>query len=244
MMIFGLLETFNDNPLLLYLAVIGMACAAGGIPPMLERKRRRSIENALPGLLEGLSDTVGAGRGIQEAMMEQSRNVQGPLGKLLLETLEESHSSSFEAALSAFAAKTRSSQVQRVMVLIETAIEQDAPLQQILSDLAMDYERLNDLMNTREEELLGRGLLIVMFVSIGLPVLIAFIVGLFAPASSGFQIDSFNRTFSLFFGAASAVALGVSGRMLGRFRDALWWMPLWIALSMGLYLGAVVMIGG
>jgi pilus assembly protein TadC len=177
-------------------------------------------------------------------MMEQSRNVPGPLGKLLLETLEESHSSSFEAALSAFAAKTRSSQVQRVMVLIETAIEQDAPLQQILSDLAMDYERLNDLMNTREEELLGRGLLIVMFVSIGLPVLIAFIVGLFAPASSGFQIDSFNQTFSLFFGAASAVALGVSGRMLGRFKDALWWMPLWIALSMGLYLGAVVMIGG
>ena len=78
-MIFGLLETFNGNPLLLYLAVIGMACAAGGIPPMLERKRRRSIENALPGLLEGLSDTVGAGRCIQEAMMEQSRNVQGPL---------------------------------------------------------------------------------------------------------------------------------------------------------------------
>jgi hypothetical protein len=32
--------------------------------------------------------------------------------------------------------------------------------------------------------------------------------------------------------------------MLGRFKDALWWMPLWIALSMGLYLGAVVMIGG
>ena len=95
---------------------------------MLERKRRRSIENALPGLLEGLSDTVGAGRGIQEAMMEQSKNIQGPIGALLLQTLEESHSSSFEAALSAFAAKTRSSQVQRVMVLIETAIEQDAPL--------------------------------------------------------------------------------------------------------------------
>ena len=243
-MLFGLLETFNNSPLLLYISVIGIACAAGGIPPMMERKRRRSIENALPGLLESLSDTVGAGRGIQEAMMEQSRNVQGHLGTLLSETLEESHSSSFEAALSAFAAKTRSSQVQRVMVLIETAIEQDAPLQQILADLAMDYERLNDLMNQREEELLGRGLLIVLFVSVGLPVLIAFIVGLFAPSSSGFQIDSFNQTFSLFFGAAPAIALGVSGRMLGRFKDALWWMPLWIALSMGLYLGAVVMIGG
>ena len=243
-MIFGLLETFNGNPLLLYLSVIGMACAAGGIPPMMERKRRRSIENALPGLLEGLSDTVGAGRGIQEAMMEQSRNVQGPLGKLLLETLEESHSSSFEAALSAFAAKTRSSQVQRVMVLIETAIEQDAPLQQILSDLAMDYERLNDLMNTREEELLGRGLLIVMFVSIGLPFLIAFIVGLFAPREQGFQLGDFNSSFTMFFGAASLVSVGVSGRMLGRMKSALWWAPLWMAVSMSIYHVGVLVIGG
>ncbi|MBT5844825.1 MAG: hypothetical protein HOH79_07610, partial [Euryarchaeota archaeon] len=186
----------------------------------------------------------GAGRGIQESMMEQSRTLPGVLGKLLKETLEESHSSSFDAALAAFSAKTRSSQVQRVMVLIQTAIDQDAPLQGILSDLAMDYERLNDLMNKREEELLGRGILIVLFICIGLPVLIAFIVGLFAPASRGFQIDSFNVTFSLFFGAASAIAIGVSGRMLGRFKDALWWMPGWIAFSMSLYLGAVIMIGG
>lgn len=211
---------------------------------MLERRRRRSIENTLPSLLESLSDSVGAGRGIQEAMNEQAKTIPGVLGKLLSETLEESHSSTFAAALSSFSAKTRSSQVQRAMVLIETAIEQDAPLQGILSDLAMDYERLNDLMNQRESELLGRGMLIVIFVSVGLPVLIAFIVGLFAPASKGFQIDDFNRTFSLFFGAASAVALGVSGRMLGRFKDALWWMPGWIALSMGLYLGAVIMVGG
>ena len=146
--------------------------------------------------------------------------------------------------LAAFSAKTRSSQVQRVMVLIDTAIEQDAPLQGILSDLSMDYERLNHLMNKREEELMGKGLLIVLFISIGLPVLIAFIVGLFAPAGDGYQIDSFNTTFSLFFGAASAIALGVSGRMLGRFKDALWWMPGWIAVSMSLYLGAVIMIGG
>ena len=72
--------------------------------------------------------------------------------------------------------------------MIDTAIQQDAPLQNILSDLAMDYERLNDLMNKRESELAGRGILIVLFVCIGLPVLIAFIVGLFAPAKSGYQI--------------------------------------------------------
>ena len=86
--------------------------------------------------------------------------------------------------------------------------------------------------------------LAIIFVSVGLPVLIAFIVGLFAPASKGFQITAFNQTFSLFFAAASAVAVGVSGRMMGRLKDTLWWLPMWMAISMGLYLGAVKAVGG
>ena len=100
-MIFDILEAFNDQMLLLVLSVLGIAFAAGGIPPMIERKRRRSIENQLPALLESLSDAVGAGRGIQEAMLQQARNTPGVLGKLLTDTLESSHSSSFDAALSA-----------------------------------------------------------------------------------------------------------------------------------------------
>ena len=184
-MIFGVLESFNDSPLLLYLAVISIACIGGGIPPMLERRRRRSIENQLPTFLEALSDSVGAGRGLQEAMMEQSESNDGLLASLLAETLKEAHASSFEASLQAFAAKTRSSQVQRVMMLIETAMQQDSSLRDILTDLSRDYERLNDLMNRRETELSGRGMLIIIFVSVGLPVLIAFIVGLFAPCQQG-----------------------------------------------------------
>lgn len=243
-MIFGIIESFNDTPLLLFLLVLGLAFAGGGIPPMRERSRRRTIENELPSFLEALSDSVGAGRGLQEAMMEQSTANDGPLAQLLAETLKESHASSFEASLASFAAKSRSSQVQRVMVLLETAIQQDSSLRDILSDLSMDYERLNDLMNRRESELQGRGILIILFVSVGLPVLIAFIVGLFAPASQGYQITAFNNTFALFFAAASAIGVGVSGRMMGRLKDVLWWLPMWMALSMGLYLGAVKLVGG
>lgn len=243
-MIFAVLESFNDTPLVLYLALIAVACVGGGIPPMIERRRRRSIENALPSFLEALSDSVGAGRGLQEAMKEQSEASDSELAVLLRQTLKEGHASSFEANLSAFASSTRSSQVQRVMMLLETALQQNSSLRDILSDLSRDYERLNDLMNRRERELQGRGILIILFVSIGLPLLIAVIVGLFAPASKGFQIGSFNQTFSLFFAAASAVGLSVSGRMMGRFRDVLWWLPMWMCISMGLYLGAVKMIGG
>jgi len=243
-MIFGLLESFNESLFLLILVVIATAAVGGGIPPMLERRRRRVIENELPSFLESLSDSVGAGRGLQEAMKEQSDASDGTLQLLLRETLKESHASSFEASLSVFAAKTRSMQVQRVMMLIETAMKQDSSLRDLLGDLSRDYERLNDLMNRRESELQGRGILIILFVSVGLPVLIAFIVGLFAPASKGFQITSFNQTFSYFFAAASAIGVGVSGRMMGRLKDTLWWLPLWMTISMGLYLGAVKAVGG
>lgn len=67
-MIWRLIESFNDNLPLLLLLAIGLAFAAGGLPPMLERRRRRSIEGALPGFVEALSDGVGAGLGLQEVM--------------------------------------------------------------------------------------------------------------------------------------------------------------------------------
>ena len=148
-MIFSILEMFRNEPFLLLMITIGVACAIGGFPPMIERKRRRSIENDLPALLEALSDSLGAGLGLQQAMMAEADRNTGILGKLLRETLTESHASSFDAALSNFATKSRSSQVQRVMHLISTAIEQDAPLQDILAHMSRDYERLNDLMNRR-----------------------------------------------------------------------------------------------
>lgn len=235
---------FRNDPFLLFMITIGIAFAIGGVPPIIERQRRRSIENDLPAMLEALSDSLGAGLGLQQAMMSEADRSTGLLGRLLKETLAESHASSFDSALANFATKSRSTQVQRVMHLISTAIEQDAPLQTILSDMSQDYERLNDLMNRRESDLMGRSILIVMFVSIGLPFLIAFIVGLFAPRSQGFQLDEFNTSFTLFFGAASLVAIGVSGRMLGRMRSSLWWAPLWMAVSMTIYHVGVLVIGG
>ena len=129
------------------------------------------------------------------------------------------------------------------MHLMSTAIEQDAPLQSILADMSRDYERLNDLMNRRESDLMGRSIFdYVRFRRIA--ILDRLIVGLFAPRSQGFQLQSFNSSFTMFFGAASLVAIGVSGRMLGRLRSALWWAPLWMAVSMTIYHVGVLVIGG
>ena len=128
-------------------------------------------------------------------------------------------------------------------MLIETAIQQDSSLRDILTDLSRDYERLNDLMNQRETELSGRGMLIIIFVSVGLPVLIAFIVGLFAPASKGFQI-SLQSDLQLVFRRRFCGCRGCLRPHDGPLKDTLWWLPMWMAISMGLYLGAVKTVGG
>ena len=69
-------------------------------------------------------------------------------------------------------------------------------------------------------------------------------MGLFTPASSGYQVLEFHRVFALFFAAASAITVGISGRMLGRFRDMAWFLPAWCCISMSMYIGAATLIGG
>ena len=156
--------------------IFGIAGVGGGIPPMIERRRRRIIENALPGMLASLSDSIGSGQGMQQAMQGIVSTQDDLIANLLEQALDESHTSTFDAGLARFAVMTRSEQVQRVIAIMGTAIEQDAPLQEILYKLSRDYERLNDLMNRREVDLSGRSLLIMMFIWVGLPLLTAFLV--------------------------------------------------------------------
>ena len=163
-MLFDMLEVLNDHPLMLLLLNVGLAGLGGALPPIIERIRRRGLENALPEGLEGLSDSIGAGQGLQQAIMKVSESRSDLFGKLLRETLDLSAVTSFDGALADFAMKTRSKQVQRVINLLSTAEEQDAPIQEILFRMSMEYEKLNDLLNKREENLMGQAILIILFI--------------------------------------------------------------------------------
>ena len=231
-MLFDFLELLNDEPIMLLLLNIGLAGLGGALPPILERSRRRGLENSLAEVLEGLSDSIGAGQGLQQAIMKIGQSRNDLFGKLLADTLEISAVTSFDAALADFALKTRSKQIQRVINLLSTTEENDAPLQEILFRMSMEYEKLNDLMNKRESELMGRAILIMMFIGVGLPGLIAFISGLFAPSTAGYDVEDVNSSLAKYFGASAAVAVLVSGRMLGRMKDYLWLTPLWMFGSM------------
>ena len=60
-MIWQLMERLNDNPAAILLLPLSIICLGGAIPLMREHSRRRSIERALPEMLELISAELGAG---------------------------------------------------------------------------------------------------------------------------------------------------------------------------------------
>ena len=235
-MIRELLEVLNDYPIVLLLVIVAVAATGGAIPPILERRRRRSLENAVPEVLELLSDAVGAGEGIQQALARVAEVRRDLFGSLVRDAIQASKATSFNAALSDLAVKSRSQQVQRVINLILTSLESDAPMQDVLWSMSQEYARLNKLMNKRESELQGRAMLILMFVGMMLPGIIAFMIGIFAPRDSGMVVGDLNTTMAYFFGGATTIAVLISGRMLGRMRSWIWIVPGWALFSMLIYI--------
>ena len=242
--VWGILQIMVDNPLLLVLAPLALAGLGGAIPHMRERKRRRTIENALPDMLETMSGSIGAGQGVAQALGQVADIRTDLIGKLLSQAVVEGREAGFTAAIAKFALRTRSVQVQRVMNLLVTAIEQDAPLQDVLFRMSQEYARLNQLMNRREEEMKGSSILIIVFVSFMLPAIISVVLALFAGPTSGIDSSQINVILVTFLGLVSVLGAGISARMLGRFRAGLWALPFWGLISMTFYLGLYQAIGG
>lgn len=242
--VWSLLQVMADNPLLLILAPLAFAGIGGAIPHRRERKRRRAIENALPDMLESMSDGVGAGQGVAQALQSVADMRDDLLGKMLKQAVKEGREAGFTASIAQFSLRTRSVQVQRVMNLLVTAIEQDAPLQDVLFRMSQEYTRLNLLMNKRETEMSGRAILVMVFVVFMLPAIIGFMVALLAGPTTGIDAAPVNTLLGTFFGIAAVLCAGISGRMLGRLKSSLWTLPLWGLVAMTWYLVLYQAVGG
>ena len=99
-----------------------------------------------------------------------------------------------------------------------------------------NISNLNKLMNKRDTELQSSAFLIIFFVCLMLPAIIAFMIGIFAPKSSGMVVDDLNTIMAYFFGAATGISVLISGRMLGRMMSWFWYVPSFALLSMLVYI--------
>ncbi len=234
-MVWNYLESMNDNGTLVLLMPLAIACLGGAVPHYFERQRRRSIERAMPEILEAISAALGAGLGIEQALTDVSETRTDITGRLLKIAIERSEAASFDAALAKFALETRSKMAQRIINLLSTSMEQNAPLQDVTFRMSMEYERLNLLMNDRETKIYGQAMTMLIMMGLMLPGIAGFIVGVFAGPPKGFPVDSVLDSVELFTAAAIGITVVISGRMLGRLRAYLWIMPAWMVISTGLF---------
>jgi pilus assembly protein TadC len=234
-MVWLILESMNDNGTLIILLPIAIACLGGAVPHYFERKRRRSIELAMPEILEAISSAIGAGLGVEQALTDVAENRKDITGKLLSHAIKRSKAASFDASLAKFALETRSKMAQRIINLLSTSLEQNAPMQDVTFRMSMEYERLNSLMNDRESKIFGQAFTMLILMGLMLPAIAGFIVGVFAGPPKGFPVDNVLDSVELFTAAASGVTVAISGRMLGRLRSYLWTMPAWMLISTSLF---------
>ena len=235
--LWNIYELLGQSFLLLLLIPVTLPCLAGAIPGFLERRRRRQLEEALPEVLESISSSIGAGLGLEQALTEISRNRQDETGKLLVQAIERSRSTSFDAALAEYAINSRSILIQRVVNLLSTAIEQDAPLGDVTNSMSVEYDRLNKLINIREREMSGQSLLLLMLMCLLLPGVMGFMFAVFGLAAPGAYWGGIHNVMMPYLMASAALSVVISGRMLGRTKQALWWVPFWASTSALLYIG-------
>lgn len=229
--------------MLVVIIPLGIACAGGAIPGMLELRRRRSLEGALPELLEAMSNTLGAGLGLEQALHDVARARNDITGTLMTEAMSRTKATSFETALAEYALKSRSVIIQRVMNLLMVAIEQNAPLQEVTNSMSIEYDRLNKLMNQRESEMMGQTFLLLMLMGFLLPAIMGFTFAAFVPPSTGIYVGDLNGAMVPYLMGATGISLAVGGRMLGRMVQMLWWAPLAMSVSALVYLQTYAFIG-
>ncbi len=236
-MLWSLYDLFSESIFLVLTIPIMLPCLAGAIPGFLERRRRRQLEEALPEVLESISTNIGAGLGLQQALTDISRNRKDETGKLLTQAIDRSRSTSFDAALAEYAINSRSVLIQRVVNLLSTAIEQDAPLGEVTNSMSIEYDRLNKLINVREKEMSGQSFLLLMLMCLLLPGVMGFMFAVFGLAAAGAYWGHIHGVMMPYLMASAALSVVISGRMLGRTKQALWWIPFWSTISALLYIG-------
>jgi pilus assembly protein TadC len=236
-LLWSLYDLFNYSAFLILVVPLTLPCMAGALPGLLERLRRRELEEALPEVLESISSSIGAGLGLQQALTSISQTRTDLTGKLLTEAIHRSRATSFDAALSEYAINSRSPLIQRVINLLVTAIEQDAPLGEVTNSMSVEYDRLNKLINMRETEMMGQSVLLMLLMTLLLPGVMGFMFAVFGLAATGAYWGHIHGVMVPYLMAAAALSVVISGRMLGRTKQALWWVPFWAVLAAGVYIG-------
>jgi flagellar protein FlaJ len=130
--------------------IVGLA-AMFVIPTMRADKRKGKIEDSLPDALHHMAVAVRTGLVLESVIQEVSEAEYGPLSEEFARiTLEIRKGRPLKEALLAFARRTRSKDIQRIMRLILEGVEAGGPIADVLDEVSENMRAIKMIRRERK----------------------------------------------------------------------------------------------
>lgn len=148
--LFGLV-TFFSNVFIGLAAFIASFAVMFILPMMRADKRKGMIEDSLPDALHHMAVAVRTGLVLESVIQEVSEAEYGPLSEEFARiTLEIRKGRPLKEALLAFARRTRSKDIQRIMRLILEGVEAGGPIADVLDEVSDNMRAIKMIKRERK----------------------------------------------------------------------------------------------
>ncbi len=230
------LESATDevvkNNFLMGIGLIAVISMMIYIPMAIRARHVRVMEDALPDVLQEIADNIRSGRSVESAFKEVADVRDDRLGNELKRASEEMLHTSFEAAMRAFAQRTGSRMIIRIISLVLIAVESGASLANVLEKISSELWKVYILKKDREAKSATNASVILWGGAALTPAIIGFILGIFGTQDAiTLDMDSYENVFMHFLMMLGLISVIMHGVAMGTIKQDVirspffYWLP-------------------
>lgn len=221
-----------SNTYLMGIGLIAVISMTIYIPMAVRARHVRVMEDALPDVLQEIADNIRSGRSVESAFKEVADVRDDRLGNELKRASEEMLHTSFEAAMRAFAQRTGSRMIIRIISLVLIAVESGASLASVLEKISSELWTVYILKRNREAKSSTNAAVILWGGAALTPAIIGFILGIFGTQDAiTLDMDSYEEVFMQFLMTLGLISVIMHGVAMGTLKQDLirspffYWLP-------------------
>lgn len=230
------------DPILIALLPLGIISVGLYVPSWLQARKVRKIETALSEVLSDLTESLKGGYSLESALKELAEKRNDPLGKELQTVIKDLREHPLREALVRFGKRSNSQATQRVVSIINIALETNANLADVTRRVSEELWAGYMLERDREAKVGSYSFLTTLCAALLIPGIIGFILGAFSRGVEPEALATILPDFRYF-----VIGLGVCGALMrgcitGKMKQALLLAPFFVLVSYGVFTGAVTLI--
>ena len=237
-------ELAHNNGLVIF-GLIAIGCLIAYLPMAIKAGHIRNMENALPEVLNEIAENIRSGRSVESAFKEVAEVRTDRIGRELRRASDEMLYTSFEAAMRAFAQRTGSRALIRIISLVLIAVESGASLANVLEKISGELWKVYILKKDREAKSATNASVILWGGVTFTPGIIGFILGIFGGGGGNINLDMgpFEPVFIQFLMLLGLISILMRGTAMGTLRLDIVRAPFFTWLPWFIYLVTVRISG-